>query len=196
MFVWQVHFNRCDMKVYYTEIGNQMLKYIEYRKLFLIVGLIWIIGFLIATLATPDVISSSNVLSSFCKLVECKSWMKYSDFPEVATFYFWVVWASLPFWICIWWKYFCEQVSIENKGFLFRKKLLIRHRLAVLLTTPLWFFLFYVSIFWFAGEDSRLFKIGTSRIGLGLWGMAVPMASAITICLGVFGLKRFLTFKE
>ena len=124
-----------------------MLKNIEYRKLFIIVGLIWIIGFLVATLATPDVISSSNVLSSFCKWVECRSWMKDSKFPEISILYFSIVWISFPFWMCIWWKWMISRVGKDESGIVFKEKIMMKHRFLLIICLPIWGFLSYFLIF-------------------------------------------------
>lgn len=163
--------------------GNSMLNNIEYRKLFLIVGLIWIFGFLIATLPTPDVISSSYLSSGFCKWVGCKSWMKDSEFPEIATLYFSIVWISFPFWICIWWKWLISKVGKDESGI----KIMLKHKMLLVICLPICVFLSYFLIFLYSGGDSRLIKFGSSEIGLACGGMAIPAGAAGLVCF-VFSL--------
>lgn len=181
--------NSIDKKVF-------MLKSIEYGKLFAIVGLIWIVGFLVATLATPDVISSSNVLSSFCKSVKCKLWMRESDFPEIATLYFWIVWISFPFWIVIFWKWMISKIGKDERGIIFKEKIMLRHKFLITLCLPIWGFLSYFLIFIYSGSDSRLIKFGSSEIGLAFGGMAIPAGAAVLICFCIFSIKRIFESRK
>lgn len=83
-----------------------------------------------------------------------------------------------------------NEIGKKNTGILFKKKLFFWQKLVLIIISPLWFYLFYVAVFLYSGEDSRLFDLGTSRIHLALWGMVVPCAAAGLICVGLFGAMR------
>jgi hypothetical protein len=156
---------------------------------------LWLAGVIIATFSPITIISDHKLVGAFVSLM---SWIMNSNghlgdksqFSEVTVFYHSVVFLSLPFWLIVLWRWASSQVGISKTGLLFKEPLSFINRLSLLLLVPLWLFLAYAAIIFNNGQDTRLFAFGSSRLMLGLFGMAIPLAIASSLVLAAFSIKR------
>ena len=152
---------------------------------------------MVAFFAPVDILTRTDIFGKYCDfffkiLNTCNLHYAGSSFPEVATVYFFIIWFSFPFWFFILWAWMLSQIGKGGGGVIFKKNLNAINKVALICLLPIWFFLLYVVVVLYGGGDSRLFALGSSRMQLGLWGMAVPASAAALSSLIVFTIKRVL----
>ncbi len=82
------------------------------------------------------------------------------------------------------------QIGGKTGGVIFKYELSVANKIFLIGLLPIWIFLFYAVVFLYAGGDSRLFNLGSSRVHLALFGMVVPASSAGLLSLVIFTIKR------
>jgi hypothetical protein len=167
----------------------------NHKKSLLCVGLLWLFGALVALFAPLDILTSAGLLDEFCEFAFlsaniCDLHSKKSSFPEVAAVYSFFSWLAFPFWIVIWWIWMSGQIGGKTGGVIFKYELSVANKIFLIGLLPIWIFLFYAVVFLYAGGDSRLFNLGSSRVHLALFGMVVPASSAGLLSLVIFTIKR------
>lgn len=165
-----------------------------FRRLFLLVLLIWIVTFAIGLFAPRSVLSDHEPLKIYADAVSslidvAGSNYQRSDFPEVSKLYHSISILSLPLWICIWFKWMRGQVGRSKDGVLFKDRIGVAGRLIGLALVPLWIFLAYAFLLNHGG-GTRLFQFGSSRTQLALFGMAFAAGMGGLVSLAAFSVWR------
>lgn len=83
-----------------------------------------------------------------------------------------------------------RQVGRQSGGIIFKEDLNVTNKIALICISPIWVFLLYVVVVFYDGGDSRLFKLGSSRMQLGFLGMVVPASAAALSSLVIFTIRR------
>lgn len=167
----------------------------SHKKLFACLAVLWMSGIFVALFAPLDVLTGSELLGGLCgflfSLIDmCDLILMKSSFPEVSVVYFFIIWLSFPFWFLVLWRWMLRQVGGRGGGLIFKENLSPANKVALIFISPIWVFLLYVVVVLYDGGDSRLFKLGSSRIQLGFWGMVVPASTAALCSLVIFTMKR------
>lgn len=151
-------------------------------------------GFAIALFAPDDVLESAvlrGYVSLMSPLINPKGLMgTRSAFSQVTLLYHAVAIWSLPAWLVVVWRWMNSRVGVDRTGILFKLRLSLGNRIALLILLPLWLGLAYGLFSLNHGGDARLFAFGSSRIQLATLGMATYAASAALISLAAFSIKR------
>ena len=148
-----------------------------------------LIGLLIVVTAPPDVLAQSGIARAYVSMMShvlpLDRYASNTAFPQIAKLYYGIIWITFPFVLVVIWAIF-RAADGKSNGLLFRAKdkMSLWTRAAMLVLSPLWFFLAYVGVI-ASGSDTRLFNFGSSLWQMGTLGMLIPLATALSLALGI-----------
>lgn len=160
--------------------------------------LIWLVGLLVTLLSPADIINSSSIAKTYVDLIKIvlpiNEYSKRSTFPQVTILYNAIIWILWPILFLLCWRFLTNRktgllsISKENIGF-------GHHIFLVFVSGPIFVLLGLAAFTFWHGGDTRNFAFGSSRVELGLYGIIVPMSSALCLALGIASFKKSLTGK-
>lgn len=155
-----------------------------------------VLGWAIALFAPDDVLEHPlfrSYASLMAPLVNPRGLLgTRSAFAQVAVLYHSVVIWTLPAWLVVWWRWMNGRVGVDRTGILFKPRLSLGNRIALLVLLPLWVALGWGLFTLNHGGDTRVFAFGSSRVSLAFLGLAVPAALAVLAALAAFSVRRLL----
>ena len=169
-----------------------------FRSLFIGIGVIWIVSFIVGAFAPTTVLSDNWVLQNY---VSAMSFIANprglvttrASYPEVTALFHSITCWSLPLWFLVAWKWMNGQLGVNKTDMLFKVHLSIGNRLTLLILLPLWFFVIFIGVVLNHGGDTRLISFGTSRTQLAVFGMSWQCLVASSLAVAFFSLKRLFT---
>lgn len=179
-------------------IINLIYKMLDYKKIFskgsslAVIAVFWLAGVFIALFAPSHSHSTDSFLGGYIRFMLAILMPRgggASLHPFAFEFYYSFVWWSLPFWFSLWIGWLKKKIGILKSGLIFKPVLSIGNRFALLIMIPLWLALLYFCTL-SDGQDVRIFKIGTSRIQLALFGISVPALAGGLLALIVQSFRR------
>lgn len=164
------------------------------KQMLFAVGVIWLLGLLIALYAPNDVLARSWLARTYVDAFEflwplLRGYAQKSAFQEVALLYNSVVWLSLPLWAVLVWRY----LKTRNSGLLVKDKLSIVNWIALLLGASFYAAIGVVFLIFWNGTATRLVDFAGSRLSLGVWGMVPPFGVAVFLTPVAASLKKLVT---
>lgn len=162
------------------------------------VFLLWLIGLLVGWFVPIDILDRSSLAKTYVEIVSLvfpiQQYALKSHYPQVAQLYNAIIWMAFPWLFALQWQY----LKTRKRGLLIKpaNELRIRDRLFLLgFVSP--FFLFWgcAALFLWNGNDTRLTAFASSRIQLGLLGLAIPWAAAMFMCWSIASIKKAILGK-
>lgn len=159
---------------------------------------LWLIGLLVAWFAPIDVVERFSLANAYVKTISLvfpiQQYAQKSHYPQVAQLYNAIVWVAFPWLFALQWQY----LKTRKRGLLIKPdaELRIRDRLFLVgFAAPFCAGLAYVALFHWIGNDTRLVSFASSRIQLGLLGLAIPWGAAIFSCWAIASIKKSILGK-
>lgn len=148
-------------------------------KMILAVAGIWLFGLVIAVYAPEDILDESIIARTYVDAVKwcwplMGQYVQKSKFPQLAMLYNSVVWLALPLLAILTWRY----LKTRKTGLLVKEQLTIMEHLLLILACLFYAAIGAVFLFFWNGTNTRLVDFASSRLSLGLWGMAIPFGAA------------------
>lgn len=165
---------------------------IKYSLLF--IALAWVLGLTVALLSPDDILGSSAVLTAYVSTYlnffsYSRALGSESSFPMVTQLYHSLMAWTMPFFAVLSYSWMKGRVGRERDGLLFKAKLSVGNKLALMLLIPVW-----ACFIWFAsmndGGDVRLVPLGSSRVALGLFGISFHCLPGAMLSAIVFSIQR------
>ena len=154
---------------------------------------IWLIGLMVAVYSAEDVLTSSPLARAYVDAVTwcwplVTQYAQKSKYPQVALLYNSIVWLALPMLSVLMWRY----LKTRKSGLLVKQKLTITEYLLLAFVCLFYAAFGIVLLVYWNGSDVRLVNFATSRQGLGVFGIAIPLGVAMLLAPIVAGIKKIL----
>lgn len=158
---------------------------------------IWSVAALCAAYLPSEVardIDSINPMPSLWKALSGWKGFLKSDFPEISSLYYSIVWFSYPLFFYILWRWLeaCMKKGID--GLLVKPDLKLSDKALIVFAIPVFALLTYGIAMGNEGQGLRYLELGSSRFDLAMFGIIAPAAAAICSVIVVFGLSRLFGF--
>jgi len=119
-----------------------------------------------------------------------------SDFPEISSIYYSIIWLSYPVFFYIIWNWLKSCMEKGVNGLLVKHSLSLGDKIFIIFSIPVFLLIIYGIAIGNEGQGLRYLELGKSRSDLAIFGIVAPVAAAICSVVIAFGIFRVFNFRR